>query len=143
MIKNIKYNDKLYAILIKSDYHKDGVDFFTPDDFSQQLAFMSHKKGKIIDAHIHNAVKREVHFTKEVLVIRKGKLRVDFYDENQVYIESYVLEQGDIILLAEGGHGFEILEDCEMIEIKQGPYLGENDKTKFAGVENFEVKVID
>lgn len=134
MIKQITYNDKLLAIIIKKDYQKDGVEFFTPDDFSQQLAFMSHKKGKVIDAHTHNIIPREVNYTKEVLVIRKGKLRVDFYEENQIYIESHEISEGDVILLAYGGHGFEVIEDCEMIEIKQGPFLGEKDKIRFEGI---------
>lgn len=143
MIKQITHNDKLLAIIIKQKYKKEGVEFFTPDDFSQQLAFMSHKKGKKIDAHTHNIVKREVNYTKEVLIIRSGKLRVDFYEENKTYIESYILEEGDVILLAYGGHGFEILEDCEMIEIKQGPFLGEADKIRFDSVKTTEVIVID
>jgi len=134
MIKKITHQNKLLAIIIKKDYQKDGVEFFTPNDFSQQLAYMKHPKGKKIDAHTHKIIKREVNYTKEVLVIRKGKLRVDFYEDNQTYIESHTIEEGDVILLAYGGHGFEILEDCEMIEIKQGPYLGEQDKVRFDGV---------
>jgi len=139
MIENITHNDTHLAIIIKKDYQKEGVEFFTPNEFSQQLAYMSHKKGKIIDAHVHNVVKREVHFTKEVLIIKKGKLRVDFYDDDQIYIKSHFLEAGDIILLAFGGHGFEVIEDCEMIEIKQGPYVGEQDKTRFKGIESSQV----
>lgn len=134
MIKQITHNDKLLAIIIKRDYKNDGVEFFTPNDFSQQLAFMYHKKGKVIDAHTHNVITREVNYTKEVLVIRKGKLRVDFYEENQAYIESHEISEGDVILLAYGGHGFEVIEDCEMIEIKQGPFLGEKDKVRFEGI---------
>lgn len=139
MIENITHNDTHLAIIIKKDYQKEGVEFFTPNEFSQQLAYMSHKKGKIIDAHVHNVVKREVHFTKEVLIIKKGKLRVDFYDDDQIYIKSHFLEAGDIILLSFGGHGFEVIEDCEMIEIKQGPYVGEQDKTRFKGIESSQV----
>lgn len=135
MIENIEHNGKIFAIIIRKNYSKDGIEFFTPDDFSQQLAYMKHPKGKIIDAHTHNIVSREVKYTKEVLIIRKGKLRVDFYEENQTYIESRELFEGDVILLAYGGHGFKVLEDCEMIEVKQGPYLGENDKIRFVGVE--------
>ncbi len=141
MIRNITHNDQNLAIIIKRDYSKDGIEFFTPDEFSQQLAYMSHKKGKIIDAHIHNSVKREVYYTKEVLVIKKGKLRVDFYGDDKNYIKSAIIETGDIILLAYGGHGFEVLEDCEMVEIKQGPYLGENDKTRFEGVSCSKVVI--
>ncbi len=142
LVQKIEYNGKTLAIIIKNDYSKDGVEFFTPNDFSQQLAYMKHPKGKRIDAHTHNIVPREVSYTKEVLIIRKGKLRVDFYEDDQTYIESHIVEQGDIILLAFGGHGFECLEEVEMIEVKQGPYLGEQDKVRFAGVDNKEVKLI-
>lgn len=141
LIKKIEYKDKTLAIIIKNNYSKDGVEFFTPNDFSQQLAYMKHPKGKRIDAHIHNIIKREVSYTKEVLVIRKGKLRVDFYEDDKTYIESHIVEQGDIILLAFGGHGFECLEEVEMIEIKQGPYVGEQDKVRFAGVGGSEVVI--
>jgi mannose-6-phosphate isomerase-like protein (cupin superfamily) len=96
-----------------------------------QLAYMSHPVGKVIQAHIHNPVERTVHFTKEVLFIKKGKIRVDFYSEAQQYLESRILETGDVILLSEGGHGFEVLEAVEMFEIKQGPYAGDKDKTRF------------
>ena len=141
LVKKIEYKGKTLAIIIKNNYSKDGVEFFTPNDFSQQLAYMKHPKGKRIDAHIHNIVKREVSYTKEVLVIRKGKLRVDFYEDDKTYIESHIVEQGDIILLAFGGHGFECLEEVEMIEIKQGPYVGEQDKVRFAGVGGSEVVI--
>lgn len=131
MLINIINKEKLIAVIVPASYKADGTQFFTPDSFSQQLAFMSHKKGKVIDAHVHNHNPREVFFTQEVLIIRKGKLRVDFYSDERVYLESRVLEAGDVILLASGGHGFEVIEDLEMIEVKQGPYAGENDKTRF------------
>jgi hypothetical protein len=131
MIEHITHNNQILAIIIKHDYTNQGITFFTPDDFSQQLAYMNHPKGKTIQPHVHNIVKREVLYTKEVLVIKKGKIRTDFYTDEQEYICSRSLETGDIILLAAGGHGFEMLEDTEMYEIKQGPYAGENDKTRF------------
>jgi len=141
MVYEIKYNNKTLAIIIKNNYSKDGVEFFTPNDYSQQLAYMSHKKGKKIDAHIHNKVTRDVQLTQEVLVIRKGKLRIDFYTQKQEYVESRIVEGGDVILLASGGHGFEVLEDLEMIEIKQGPYSGDEDKTRFEHVEEKKLKI--
>jgi len=131
MIEQITHNTLLLAIIIRADYNEAGIHFFTPNEFSQQLAFMRHPAGKEIEPHVHNAVAREVHFTKEVLFIRKGKLRVDFYTNEQEYIESRILQTGDAILLSEGGHGFEILEETEMLEVKQGPYAGEQDKTRF------------
>jgi mannose-6-phosphate isomerase-like protein (cupin superfamily) len=141
MLKEIKYKNKMLAIIISNKYSEPGIHFFTPDDFSQQLAFMKHSKGKIIQPHVHNPVQREVHFTKEVLFIRKGKIRIDFYTEDQNYIESHFLESGDVILLSEGGHGIEILEETEMIEVKQGPYAGENDKTRFEAVTTNHIKI--
>lgn len=131
MIEKISFNNTLYAIIIRNNFSKEGIHFFTPDEFSQQLAFMKHPKDKEIIPHIHNDVKREVHFTKEVLAIKKGRLRVDFYDNETNYLESKILYKGDVILLSEGGHGFKVLEEIEMFEIKQGPYAGEKDKTRF------------
>lgn len=131
MIIRIVKNNRELAIIIRNSFKKDGIEFFTPDTYSQQVAFMSHKKGKLIEPHVHNHNPREVVFTQEVLIIRKGKLRVDFYDDGKNYLESSVLETGDVILLASGGHGFEVLEDLEMIEVKQGPFCGDGDKTRF------------
>ena len=92
---------------------------------------MSHPAGKEIQPHIHKKVQREVHFTQETLFIRKGKLQVDFYTDEQAFLESRILEAGDVILLIKGGHGFKVLEDLEMFEVKQGPYAGDEDKIKF------------
>jgi len=104
---------------------------------------MSHPTGKLIAPHVHNPVPREVQFTQEVLLIRKGRLRVDFYDAEQHYIESRVLCAGDVILLIQGGHGFAVLEEVEMIEVKQGPYAGEQDKTRFLGIDGSQAKLPD
>jgi mannose-6-phosphate isomerase-like protein (cupin superfamily) len=84
-----------------------------------------------------------VEYTKEVLFIRSGRLRIDFYDDRQNYLESRTLSAGDIVLLARGGHGFEMLEDCEIIEVKQGPYAGDKDKTRFAPVAIHNVVLKD
>lgn len=138
----VEYDTSLLAIIIKQNFSEPGIHFFTPDDFSQQLAYMNHPAGKVIDPHVHNPVQREVFFTQEVLFLKKGRLRVDFYDQQRTYITSRILEAGDVILLAAGGHGFEALEEIEMIEVKQGPYAGDADKTRFAGVSAAEAKVI-
>ena len=140
-IEYIQFNDELYAIILRKNYCASGIEFFTPDDFSQQLGYMHHPAGKLIQPHFHNSVTRNVHLTQEILVIKKGKLRVDFYNHLQAYLESRVLESGDIILLSAGGHGFEVLEEVEMIEIKQGPYAGEKDKTRFTALP-VEVKLV-
>ena len=140
MIEEIKHNNQLLAIIISIKDFEPGIQFFTPDDFSQQLAYMKHPSGKVIQPHIHNPVKREVHYTKEVLFIRKGILRVDFYTNEREYIESRILKEGDVILLSEGGHGFHVIEEIEMIEVKQGPYCGENDKVRFEPITEGQIK---
>ena len=133
MIENIYSGERLLAIIIPHDFSAPGVNFITPHNLSQQLAFIHHPSGKIIDPHCHNPVSREVLYTQEVLVIKKGILRVDFYDDDRKFLESRTLGAGDVILLTECGHGFEVLEEVEMIEVKQGPYAGETDKTRFNG----------
>jgi mannose-6-phosphate isomerase-like protein (cupin superfamily) len=142
MIIEIKDNERLLGIILSNQYSESGIHFFTPNDFSQQLAFMKHPEGKVIMPHVHNIVQREVHYTKEVLFIRKGKARIDFYSDQQSYIKSYIVETGDVVLLSEGGHGFEMLEETEMIEVKQGPYVGEKDKTRFKPIEQNQIKLM-
>lgn len=139
--EEIKKKDILLAMIIRNNYECEGVDFITPGEYSQQVAYMHHPVGKVIDAHVHNVVHRNVMMTQEVLFIKKGKLRVDFYDVYEEYLESRILEQGDVILLVSGGHGFTVLEEVEMIEVKQGPYAGEKDKTRFEGISDAEVNV--
>ena len=135
MIERIIHNDILLGLIIRTGYYKEGIDFFTPGDFSQQLGYMNRPKGYIIPPHVHNLVERKVTLTQEVLFIKSGKVRVDFYNDHKNYLESRLLEQGDVILLAAGGHGFEIIEQAEMIEVKQGPYCGDEDKVRFDPVE--------
>lgn len=141
MLETVAYGDVILAFILRAGYHADGIQFFTPDDFSQQLGYMNRPQGYVIPPHVHNPVVREVQFTKEVLIIRLGKVRVDFYDDGQNYLESRILNQGDIVLLAFGGHGFEMLEASEIVEVKQGPYAGEGDKTRFTGIDGAAAKV--
>ena len=135
MIERITNKDKELALIIRHSYRKDGIEFFTPNSYSQQIGYMNRPVGYVIPPHVHNPVVREVQYTKEVLFIKSGQLRVDFYSEAQEYLESTVLETGDVILLAYGGHGFEMLEPTEIIEVKQGPYAGDQDKTRFEPVD--------
>ena len=141
MINTIKNQGKTLAIIIRTAYNEKGINFFTPDEFSQQLAYMNHPSGYEIQPHVHNVVQREVQFTKEVLFIKSGKVRVDFYDNEKNYLESRILASGDVILLAFGGHGFEMIEDSEIIEVKQGPYAGESDKTRFKAISTDQIKI--
>ena len=143
MIETITRDGVLLALILPRDFRERGIHFFTPPELSQQLAYMRHPAGKTIDAHVHNPVARNVISTQEVLFIRSGKMRVDFYTPDRTYIGSRILEGGDTILLASGGHGFEVLEETEMIEVKQGPYAGDGDKTRFDGVTRVETKLME
>lgn len=138
-VEEVKKKNKLLAMIIRNDYTSDGVDFITANEYSQQVAYMHHPTGKKIDAHVHNMVHRNVVLTQEVLFIKRGILRVDFYDEYEDYLESRDLHAGDIILLVSGGHGFQVLEEVEMIEVKQGPYAGDNDKKRFEGINEKQI----
>ena len=102
---------------------------------------MRYPKGHVIQPHVHNPVSRAVHFTQEALFLRRGRLRVDFYSDEGAYLESRELQAGDVILLIRGGHGFEVLEEIEMVEVKQGPYVGDADKTRIKGVAANEVRL--
>ncbi|QQR96702.1 MAG: hypothetical protein IPK18_07170 [Sphingobacteriales bacterium] len=140
MLQKIIHNNTQLAIIIKSNYHNESIEFFTNDNDSQQLGYMNRPKDYVIPPHRHNIVSREVHLTQEVLFIKNGKVRIDFYDNEQNYVISTILDKGDVILLADGGHGFKMIEQSEIIEVKQGPYCGENDKIRFSSIKDYEVK---
>ena len=129
------------ALVVKSDKQVNGIEFFTPSSFSQQLAVMSHPSGHKILPHYHLPVSRDVVGTQEVIVMRSGSMRLDLYDESQAYVGSANLEKGDVALLTSGGHGFTALDNPEFLEVKQGPYSEEQDKIRFLGVtEAQEIK---
>ena len=141
MIETIKSNDNILAIILRANYQSEGINFFTPNEFSQQLGYMNRPKGYEILPHLHNKVERKVEYTNEVLIIKSGQVRVDLYDENKIYFISQILNKGDVILLVRGGHGFEMLEQSEMIEIKQGPYINDDDKTRFKSILKEKIKI--
>jgi len=142
MINKIINDNILLAIIIRAQYSNDGIEFFTNDNDSQQLGYMARPKGYTIQPHRHNLIKREVHLTQEVLYVKKGKVRVDFFDNQQSYLFSDIISEGDVILLSDGGHGFQMLENTELIEVKQGPYCGEIDKVRFNSIEEQKVNYL-
>lgn len=130
-IEYIKDGEIDLALIVRHNYRSEGIEFFTPSTYSQQIGYMNRPAGYSIQPHIHNPVVREVQYTNEVLIVRSGRVEVNFYSEQKNYLFSRELKQGDIILLIRGGHGFKMLEATEMIEVKQGPYAGDLDKTRF------------
>jgi len=143
MVERIVINGRELALIVRSAFWGDGIEFFTPSTYSQQLGYMNRPKGHSIPPHVHNRVLREVYYTNEVLFIKSGRVRVDFYLESQEYVESTILEKGDVILLVHGGHGFEMLESSEILEVKQGPYAAGADKTRFEPISADQVRLKD
>lgn len=131
MIERIVYNGVELALILRSDHLGDGIEFFTSQSSTLQLGYMRRPARYVIAPHLHRPVAREVCYTEEVLVVRKGRVRVDFYGEAKNFVQSAEIRAGDVILLRRGGHGFEMLEPSEIIEVKQGPYVGETDKLRF------------
>ncbi len=131
MLEKIFSGQQLLALILRSEFESEGIEFFTPSHFSQQLGYMNRPKGFTITPHIHNVVNRDVELTQEVLFIKSGSVKMDIFDLNKILIKTCVLNKGDVVLLASGGHGFTMLEKSEIIEVKTGPHLGEKDKTRF------------
>ncbi len=125
--------------IVRSTYHNSGIGFFSNDNDGLQLGYMNRPDNYVIAPHTHNKIKREVFFTQEILFIRSGMVRVDFYDDNQQYIESHMVHTGDIVILKSGGHGFKVIERADIFEVKQGPFLGTLDKVRFEPIADEEV----
>jgi len=127
-LEKIEKGGNIFAIVVRRNFATPGVHFFTPGEFSQQLGMLVHDKGKVVERHRHKLVRREIHRTQEVLIILEGKIRVRVFDEEGALLSSVVLRSGDSILLASGGHRVEVLEKARILEVKQGPYAGFDDK---------------
>ncbi|HEV7606548.1 MAG TPA: hypothetical protein VGO61_04390 [Steroidobacteraceae bacterium] len=136
MIERIVDGGVELALILRADTPVEGIHFITESDASLQVGQMLRPKDYLIRPHVHLPVPRTVSYTQEVLFIKSGRVRVDFYDEQQKYLESHELWPGDVVLLARGGHGFRMLEPSEIVEVKQGPYVGENDKIRFDGIND-------
>jgi hypothetical protein len=142
MIKEIIHKNKLYALVIKETYQdKKGISFFTKNADNQQIGFMSHPKNYLIKPHKHQKRETKIFITSEVIILQKGKLRVDFYDTKKKYLFSIVVKKNQIIMLVHGGHGFKVLEAVKMLEIKQGPFVSHKDKVKFDKIDEKKIKI--
>ena len=124
-------NGEIYAMVLRRDFSRPGPNFFTPGELSQQLGMLIHPKGKVVKRHRHKLVKREIFRTQEVLVLLEGKIRVELFDDDGEKLKTLFMKPGDAILLARGGHKVDVLESAKMIEVKQGPYAGFDDKEFF------------
>ncbi len=141
MIEKVLHKKKLFALIVRRQFRKkSGINFFTSKEATQQFGFMKHKKNHIIKPHKHNKRLTRILRTTEVILLLKGTLRVDFYNDKNKYLFSKIINEKDIIMLIHGGHGFKVLKNVEMIEVKQGPYNLANDKLKFKTVDEKKIK---
>lgn len=125
-IVKIRSRKKIIALIFKKTLKARGARFLTPEDYTLQLGLIEHPKGKILRDHIHNPrVKYWVNTTQEFLYLEKGKIKAKFYDDSWKLVAEEILTAGDFLLQVSGGHGFEVLKNCRMIEVKQGPYPGD------------------
>ena len=132
----------MLALIVRARYRrKKGITFFTQNESTQQFGYMKHKRDHIIKPHLHKKRLTKIYYTSEVILILKGILRVDFYNQFKKYLFSKILKPSDIIMLVSGGHGFKILKDVEMLEIKQGPYNLIKDKIKFENIHDSFIKL--
>lgn len=130
-MEEIKINDKLYGYIIDTRKIIEGVNFVTSGSENLEVGLMKHKKGRVIVPHVHINIKREIYGTQEAVYIKKGKVLVEFYDSAKIKCGQIIIEKEQLIILTGGAHGFVMIEDTEMIEIKNGPYAGELDKERF------------
>ena len=132
LVKNIIVDKKIVAKVFRYNKKKfKGIKFFTPSDLGMQVGSMKHGKNHIIKPHFHINRKKIVKEMSELLIIFSGQLKVFFYKRNKLRAKSVIINKKDMILLISGGHGFKVLKKLEMLEIKQGPFVGEKDKMRF------------
>ena len=127
-LKRIFYRQKEIAFIVKADYPIDSVAFFSPNEDFLQVGYHKKQSGDKLKAHYHQFKGHQINSLQEVLYIVRGKVRVDFYTKKGRKIQSEILEKGDILFQRDLGHGFELLEDAEVFEVKQGPFFGQEHK---------------
>jgi len=131
MIEKIIHKGIIIAIIIPNSYGQEGIKYFSPQEYPLQLGYMKRPEGYEVMPHVHNLVRRSTASTQEVLFIKSGKIRVDFYSSEKLFLESRGLSAGDVVLFASGGHGIEVLEEAVIVEVKNGPFVEGADKERF------------
>ena len=142
MIEKVLHKKKLFALIVRGKFRKkSGINFFTDESDTQQFGYMKHKKNHLVKPHYHNKRLTKILMTTEVIILFKGILRVDFYDNRKKYLFSKKIFKNDVIMLVNGGHGFKVIKNVEMLEVKQGPYSLSRDKVKFDCIDEKKVKI--
>jgi len=127
-IQRIFYRKKEIAFIVKSNYPVNSVAFFSPNEDFLQVGYHKRGKGEKLKAHYHQFKGHQINSLQEVLYVVKGQVRVDFYTKKGKKIQFEILKKGDILFQRDLGHGFELIDDAEIFEVKQGPFFGQEHK---------------
>lgn len=106
-----------------------GAHPITPADFPVQIFAINRKSGDVVKPHKHLPKTRQTENLQECLVVLKGKLKIIYHNSDGKKIKSVTLLPNDLLLSVSGSHSIVFLEDSEVFEIKNGPYL--NDRLDF------------
>lgn len=131
LVEEVAADGKVLCLIIRGDAQPERTTFLTPDTYNLQAGFIVYPAGGAVVPHRHHPVERRIQGTQEVLMVRRGHCLVDLYDESKTLVATRDLAQGDVILLVSGGHGFRMTQDTVLLEIKQGPYVGVEEKERF------------
>jgi hypothetical protein len=129
--EEILWNNQRLAYIFRKEINPEKTTFLTPGELNLQLGLVVYPAGGSVIPHVHLPVKREIVGTCEVLVVKKGRCEIDFYNDERQLVLTRELREGDVVLTVAGGHGFRMLEDTILMEVKQGPYLESGDKVRF------------
>ena len=131
LVERVDHEGESIAFIIRAEKSVEETTFLTPEDFKQQIGFIVYPKGDEIVRHIHKPMERHLVGMSEILLVKKGLLEADFYTDEKQYLETRELGEGDLVLLVSGGHRFRCMEDTVLLEIKQDPYIGQEEKERF------------
>ena len=130
-VEIISWNNQPLTYIIRANPLPDRTTFLTPSEFKQQVGFVVYPQGGEIARHFHRPLERHLIGTSEVLVLLKGRCLIDVYNDERELVATRELQPGDVMLMVGGGHGFRMLEDTVFLEVKQGPYIGLDEKERF------------
>jgi len=121
----IKDGENLIAKICRNSDWPEHLNFYTADTDFVQVSTWNYNKDKHLKAHGHKIAERKSNRTQEVIFVKSGKLKVVFYSEDDKQLYNGIMEPGDFAIIFAGGHANDILKDkTQILEIKNGPYLG-------------------
>lgn len=123
--------DALIALVIRADAEPPETTFVTDPNANLQVGFIVYPEEGQVARHMHRPPTRMVEHTSEALLLRSGRCVAELFDTDGTFLREVELGQGDVLVLFAGGHGFRMTEDTVMLEIKQGPYAGVEEKERF------------